>query len=105
MYSLFALGAMFSPILIGSFVDKDIRWNLYYIAPLSLSISLAVLGFFAFRGCKYRPLLCYDRSAHIPVFVVSLRSQTWNQPTNRTMFQQASAEMQPKEKSSMLEPS
>ncbi|GAA5883016.1 hypothetical protein JCM16303_006793 [Sporobolomyces ruberrimus] len=50
MYSLFALGAMFSPILIGSFVDKDIRWNLYYIAPLSLSISLAVLGFFAFRG-------------------------------------------------------
>ncbi|GAA6006814.1 hypothetical protein JCM11491_003191 [Sporobolomyces phaffii] len=50
MYSFFGIGAMFSPIIIGSFVDKGIPWNRYYYAPLGISIVLAVLGFLAFKG-------------------------------------------------------
>ncbi|GAA6062525.1 hypothetical protein JCM10212_001575 [Sporobolomyces blumeae] len=50
MYAFFGIGAMFSPIIIGSFVDKGIPWSRYYFAPLALSLGLAILGFFAFRG-------------------------------------------------------
>ncbi|GAA5941255.1 MFS transporter [Sporobolomyces koalae] len=49
MYAFFGIGAFFSPIIIGSFVDKGIDWSRYYFAPLAISLALAVLGFFAFR--------------------------------------------------------
>ncbi|GAA5902344.1 uncharacterized protein JCM6883_001375 [Sporobolomyces salmoneus] len=50
MYAFFGIGAMFSPIVIGSLLDGDIFWARYYVAPLAISISLAVLGYFAFKG-------------------------------------------------------
>lgn len=52
MYAFFGIGAMFSPIVIGSLLDGDIFWARYYVAPLAISISLAVLGYFAFKGCE-----------------------------------------------------
>lgn len=49
MYAFFGIGAMISPIIVGSLVDRGIRWNLYYYAPLSISVALAVLGYFSFN--------------------------------------------------------
>ncbi|GAA5969714.1 hypothetical protein JCM3765_001215 [Sporobolomyces pararoseus] len=49
MYAFFGIGAMISPIIVGTLVDRAIRWNLYYYAPLSISLALAVLGYFSFK--------------------------------------------------------
>ncbi|GAA5830612.1 hypothetical protein JCM3766R1_002781 [Sporobolomyces carnicolor] len=49
MYAFFGIGAMFAPIIIGVFVDKGIMWSKYYYAPLTLSITLAILGYIAFK--------------------------------------------------------
>lgn len=56
MYAFFGIGAMFAPIIIGVFVDKGIMWSKYYYAPLTLSITLAILGYIAFKDCKSCPL-------------------------------------------------
>lgn len=50
MYAFFGIGAMISPIIVGSFVDRKIKWSLYYFAPLTISVTLAVAGYFAFKG-------------------------------------------------------
>lgn len=60
MYAFFGIGAMISPIIVGSLVDRGIRWNLYYYAPLSISVALAVLGYFSFNTC--------ERSLTYPLF-------------------------------------
>ncbi|GAA6032438.1 hypothetical protein JCM8097_008175 [Rhodosporidiobolus ruineniae] len=55
LYSCFGVGATFSPLIIGSFVDRNIPWQRYYAVPLGLSLMLAVAGFFAFRGFEIPP--------------------------------------------------
>jgi hypothetical protein len=40
-----------SPLLIGGFVDRGVSWQNYYFIPLFLSLVLAVVAFFVFRGC------------------------------------------------------
>ncbi|KWU41146.1 MFS general substrate transporter, partial [Rhodotorula sp. JG-1b] len=52
LYSCFGLGAMISPLAIGAFLDRGYAWNRYYNIPLGISLLLAVVGFFVFRGCK-----------------------------------------------------
>ncbi|CEQ42750.1 SPOSA6832_04601 [Sporobolomyces salmonicolor] len=53
MYACFGVGAMFSPLIIGGFIDRGWSWNRYYYAPLSLSIFLAILGCLVFRTCTF----------------------------------------------------
>ncbi|GAA5982327.1 hypothetical protein JCM10908_006600 [Rhodotorula pacifica] len=50
LYSCFGLGAMISPLAIGAFLDRGYAWNRYYNIPLGISLLLAVIGFFVFRG-------------------------------------------------------
>ncbi|GAA5837894.1 hypothetical protein JCM11251_004691 [Rhodosporidiobolus azoricus] len=50
LYSFFGVGAMFSPLIIGSFIDKGWSWQWYYIMPLSISLILLIAGFFVFSG-------------------------------------------------------
>ncbi|GAA5893322.1 hypothetical protein JCM6882_008004 [Rhodosporidiobolus microsporus] len=50
LYSFFGIGAMFSPLIIGSFIDKGWDWSWYYIIPLGISLILLFAGFFVFRG-------------------------------------------------------
>ncbi|GAA5869215.1 hypothetical protein JCM3774_003982 [Rhodotorula dairenensis] len=50
LYSCFGLGAMISPLAIGAFLDRGYAWNRYYNIPLGISILLAIVGFFVFRG-------------------------------------------------------
>jgi hypothetical protein len=45
------IGAFASPLLIGGFIDRDVNWNWYYCVPCGLSLILAVVAFFVFRGC------------------------------------------------------
>ncbi|ORY73649.1 major facilitator superfamily domain-containing protein, partial [Leucosporidium creatinivorum] len=49
-YAFFGVGATFSPLIIGSFVDKGYPWNQYYYCPLGVSILLAILSHYAFRN-------------------------------------------------------
>lgn len=51
------VGAFVSPLLIGGFVDRGVSWQNYYFIPLFLSLVLAVVAFFVFRGCMFfRPV-------------------------------------------------
>ncbi|SGY35938.1 BQ5605_C002g01819 [Microbotryum silenes-dioicae] len=50
MYSCFGFGAAVSPIVIGTFVDKGISWNLYYYIPTGLSIVFGLLAHIIFQG-------------------------------------------------------
>ncbi|SCV71363.1 BQ2448_2951 [Microbotryum intermedium] len=50
MYSCFGFGAAVSPIVIGTFVDKAISWNLYYYIPTGLSIAFGLLAHIIFQG-------------------------------------------------------
>ncbi|KAM0787314.1 hypothetical protein ACM66B_007088 [Microbotryomycetes sp. NB124-2] len=52
LYSCFGIGALVSPILIGTFIDRGISWNKYYWVPLGLSIGLAVASHVVFH--KYQ---------------------------------------------------
>ncbi|KAK4053988.1 hypothetical protein OIO90_003633 [Microbotryomycetes sp. JL221] len=52
LYACFGLGAFISPLLIGSFIDREIAWNKYYYVPLGLSLSLAVLAHVTFLQYK-----------------------------------------------------
>ncbi|GAA5932359.1 hypothetical protein JCM1841_000858 [Sporobolomyces salmonicolor] len=65
MYACFGVGAMFSPLIIGGFIDRGWSWNRYYYAPLSLSIFLAILGCLVFRTYEAPP----DESHDVPVSV------------------------------------
>ncbi|BGP43687.1 hypothetical protein JCM10449v2_007732 [Rhodotorula kratochvilovae] len=60
LYSCFGVGAAISPIMIGAFVDKGYDWNRYYNMPLGLSIILAIVGFFVFRGYEIPPDEAHD---------------------------------------------
>ncbi|GAA5960836.1 hypothetical protein JCM21900_002299 [Sporobolomyces salmonicolor] len=65
MYACFGVGAMFSPLIIGGFIDRGWSWNRYYYAPLSLSIFLAILGCWVFRTYEAPP----DESHDVPASV------------------------------------
>ncbi|GAA5895004.1 hypothetical protein JCM5296_000935 [Sporobolomyces johnsonii] len=63
MYACFGVGAMFSPLIIGGFIDRGWSWNRYYYTPLALSVFLAILGFLVFRTYEAPP----DESHDVPV--------------------------------------
>ncbi|GAA5946674.1 hypothetical protein JCM10213_004650, partial [Rhodosporidiobolus nylandii] len=60
LYSCFGIGATFSPLIIGAFVDKGYDWNRYYFMPLGIALILAVIGFFVFRGYETPPDETHD---------------------------------------------
>ncbi|GAA5981623.1 hypothetical protein JCM11641_003920 [Rhodosporidiobolus odoratus] len=60
LYSCFGIGATFSPLIIGAFIDRGYSWHWYYIMPLGLSLILAVVGFFTFRGYEAPPDEAHD---------------------------------------------
>ncbi|GAA5824229.1 hypothetical protein JCM3770_004339 [Rhodotorula araucariae] len=60
LYSCFGVGAAISPIMIGAFVDKGYAWNRYYNMPLGISILLALVGIFVFRGYEIPPDETHD---------------------------------------------
>ncbi|GAA5914521.1 hypothetical protein JCM8208_005378 [Rhodotorula glutinis] len=60
LYSCFGVGAAISPIMIGAFVDKHIPWQKYYLMPLGISLLLALIGFFVFRGYEIPPDEAHD---------------------------------------------
>ncbi|KAL8277056.1 hypothetical protein RQP46_010590 [Phenoliferia psychrophenolica] len=45
MYACFGVGAMFSPLIIGSFIDHGYSWNFYYYMPLGLTFLLGAIAF------------------------------------------------------------
>ncbi|SCV71358.1 BQ2448_2946 [Microbotryum intermedium] len=49
LYSCFAFGAVFSPVIIGSFADRQVRWTNFYYFPLGLCVILSLANFFIFR--------------------------------------------------------
>ncbi|GAA6008799.1 hypothetical protein JCM10207_001728 [Rhodosporidiobolus poonsookiae] len=63
LYSCFGIGATFSPLIIGGFVDRGYDWNRYYNIPLGISVLLAIAGYLVFRGYEIPPDEAHD--AHL----------------------------------------
>ncbi|SCV71360.1 BQ2448_2948 [Microbotryum intermedium] len=49
LYSCLAFGAVFSPLIIGSFADRQVGWTNFYYFPLGLCVVLSLANFFIFR--------------------------------------------------------
>ncbi|GAA6008771.1 hypothetical protein JCM10207_001718 [Rhodosporidiobolus poonsookiae] len=63
LYSCFGIGATFSPLIIGAFIDRGYDWNRYYNIPLGISVLLAIAGYLVFRGYEMPPDEAHD--AHL----------------------------------------
>ncbi|KAM0753735.1 MFS general substrate transporter [Meredithblackwellia eburnea MCA 4105] len=55
MYACFGVGAMFSPLIIGSFIDHGFSWTAYYFMPLGLTVTLAMIAFPVFSTYEAPP--------------------------------------------------
>ncbi|SGY59987.1 BQ5605_C007g04368 [Microbotryum silenes-dioicae] len=49
LYSSFAFGAIFSPLINGSFADRNILWTNFFYIPLGLCVLLSIANVFIFR--------------------------------------------------------